>query len=205
MKCLTILTFISGAGGHGIARSLFEKNPLYRWYDHPKNNNSNKNKFFKLNIAEKHFQKVFANGQRFPHLFDRIEPYLNDINLYYNLVQPEIEKCSNGKRLVYTCHATPKTIRERYPNCLIYQILPKESNYIEYFNRHMETAMFFPLQTNIDKLPNRKEIIMIFDKIIFSSLNIIFEVDINKINKNMKKIIFKIIDVTNICSPLFFP
>ena len=42
MKCLTILTFISGAGGHGIARSLFENNPLYRWYDHPKNNNSNK-------------------------------------------------------------------------------------------------------------------------------------------------------------------
>lgn len=159
MKCLTILTFISGAGGHGIARSLFEKNPLYRWYDHPKNKNSNKNKFSKLNIAEKHFQKVFANGQRFPHLFDRIEPYLNDINLYYDLVQPEIEKCSNGKRLVYTCHATPKTIRERYPNCLIYQILPKESNRIEYFNRHMETAMFFPLQTNIDKLPNRKELL----------------------------------------------
>lgn len=159
MKCLTILTFISGAGGHGIARSLFEKNPLYRWYDHPKNNNSNKNKFSKLNIAEKHFQKVFANGQRFPHLFDRIEPYLKDINAYYKLIKPEIINCSLGKKLVYTCHASPKDIRQRYKECYIIQIIPKETNRLEYFERHMETAMFFPLQTNIDILPNRRDLL----------------------------------------------
>lgn len=159
MKCLTILTFISGAGGHGIARSLFEKNPLYRWYDHPKNNNSNKNKFSKLNIAEKHFQKVFANGQRFPHLFDRIEPYLKDINAYYKLIKPEIINCSLGKKLVYTCHASPKDIRQRYKECYIIQIIPKEENRLEYFERHMETAMFFPLQTNIDILPNRRDLL----------------------------------------------
>ena len=63
MKCLTILTFMSGAGGHGIARTLFENNPQYRWYDHPKNNHKNKNKFSKLHIAEKHFQKAFSTFQ----------------------------------------------------------------------------------------------------------------------------------------------
>ena len=159
MKCLTILTFMSGAGGHGIARTLFENNPLYRWYDHPKNYNTNKNKFSKLKIAEKHFQKIFANGQRFPHLFDRIEPYLNDIEAYYKLVESEIKNCANGKKLVYTCHASPKDIRARYPDCYIIQILPTEDNRLQYFERHMETAMFFPLQTNIDKLPNRKDLL----------------------------------------------
>ena len=159
MKCLTILTFMSGAGGHGIARTLFENHPQYRWYDHPKNNYKNKNKFSKLNIAEKHFQKVFANGQRFPHLFDRIEPYLKDINAYYKLIKPEIINCSLGKKLVYTCHASPKDIRQRYKECYIIQIIPKEENRLEYFERHMETAMFFPLQTNIDILPNRRDLL----------------------------------------------
>ncbi len=159
MKFLTILTFMSGAGGHGIARTLFENDPQYRWYDHPKNNKSHKKKFSKLNIAEKHFQKIFADGQRFPHLFDRIEPYLNDLEAYYKLIEPEIKKCSNGKRLVYTCHTSPKDIRERYPNCYIIQILPTEDVRLQYFDRHMETAMFFPLQTNIDTLPRRKELL----------------------------------------------
>ena len=159
MKCLTILTVMSGAGGHGIARTLFDNNPQDRWYDHAKNNNKNKNKFSKLHIAEKHFQKAFANGQRFPHLFDRIEPYLKDIDAYYKLIKPEIINCSLGKKLVYTCHASPKDIRQRYKDCYIIQIIPKEEIRLEYFERHMETAMFFPLQTNIDMLPNRRDLL----------------------------------------------
>ena len=61
--------------------------------------------------------------------------------------------------MVYTCHASPKDIRQRYKECNIIQIIPKEENRLEYFERHMETAMFFPLQTNIDMLPNRRDLL----------------------------------------------
>ena len=60
---------------------------------------------------------------------------------------------------MYTCHASPKDIRQRYKECYIIQIIPKETNRLEYFERHMETAMFFPLQTNIDILPNRRDLL----------------------------------------------
>ena len=74
-------------------------------------------------------------------------------------LKPEIINCSLCKKLVYTCHASPKDIRQRYKDCYIIQIIPKEENRLEYFERHMETAMFFPLQTNIDMLPNRRDLL----------------------------------------------
>ena len=159
MKLLTVLTFMSGAGGHSIARFLFENNSKYRWSNHPRNDAKNNTRFTKLNITENHFQKTFSDGSKFPHLFDRIEPFLNNVELYYNTIESEIYDCTKGKRLVYTCHTDPKSIKERYPDCLVYQILPTEENKLEYFNRHMETAMLFPLQTNIHKMDNRQDLL----------------------------------------------
>ena len=79
--------------------------------------------------------------------------------MYYKTIESEIYNCTKGKRLVYTCHTDPKSIKERYPNCLVYQILPTEETKLEYFNRHMETAMLFPLQTNIHKMDNRQDLL----------------------------------------------
>jgi hypothetical protein len=159
MKFLTFIVAMSGAKGHGFARKMFENNSDYRWYDHPKNNLEADDKFKKLDFSGHHFQKEFSNGTRFPHMFDRIENYLTNIDSYYNLIKDEIHECSQDKKICYVCHEPPKRIRERYPDSQIIQILPSADRLEFYFNRHLQTSMLFPLQVGIHKRPGRKELL----------------------------------------------
>jgi len=157
MNFLTFVTSMSGGSGHGAGRKLFENNSNYRWFDHIKNNKDNKNKFLKLNIAENHFHKKFSDGNVFPHHFDRIENFLNDINGYYKFIESEIYSYSENKKICYICHEIPSNIRKRYPNCFIIQLLPYDSELNKFIKRHMETSMLFPLQNKIHLIPGREK------------------------------------------------
>jgi hypothetical protein len=159
MKCLTIITFISGSGGHGYARQLSEHNCQYRWYDHPRNNKLNPNRFLELNFAENHFRKRFSTNETFPHLFDRIEPFLTDINQYYFLIQEEITLISREKKLVYTCHEDPKIIRNRFPDSEIIVLIPQKTQLKSILDRHFLTYMNFHVQQNLHKLSGRSSLL----------------------------------------------
>lgn len=159
MKFLTIITAMSGHGGHTAARKIAENNPEYRWYDHPRNNKDYLNKFPELNLAPNHFRKRFKDNTVFPHLFDRIETFLLDKEKYYSLVLDEINLLSKGKCLVYVCHETPKKIKSRFPQSKVIQILPPEQLLEQIIERHMETHMLYPLQDNLHSLSNRKDLL----------------------------------------------
>jgi len=159
MNFVTIVTAMSGHGGHTVARQIAENNNDYRWYDHPKNNPDHPDSFPELKIAQNHFKKRFQTGESFPQLFDRIESFLLDLDAYYNLIEEEIFNISQGKRLIYVCHETPKNIRKRYPDADIIQILPRESCIEDVIDRHMKTHMKYPLQKNIHNLPGRKPLL----------------------------------------------
>lgn len=155
MKCLTIVTAMSGHGGHGLARKIAEGNLEYRWYDHPRNNKENPEKFPELSIAENHFRKRFSNNDVFPHLFDRIDPLINDELSYYTLAANEIKSISQGKKLVYVCHETPDQIKKKFPEATVVQILPTENILELVIDRHMKTHMIYPIQSGLHNLPGR--------------------------------------------------
>lgn len=159
MKCLTIVTAMSGHGGHGLARKIAEGNLEYRWYDHRRNNKDDPDRFPELELAQNHFRKRFSTGEVFPHLFDRISPLINDITTYYNLARGEIASISQGKRLVYVCHDTPEQIKEHFPNATVVQILPTENILDSVIDRHMITHMMYPVQVGLHKLPGRHELL----------------------------------------------
>lgn len=156
MNFITIVTAMSGHGGHAFARKIAENNPKYRWYDHSKNDPNNINSFPELKISPNHFRKRFSNGEFFPHLFDRIEPFLLDIESYYSLIEKEIHRISQGKKLIYVCHELPSIIRSRFPDSFIIHLLPPYSNLDNVIQRHMKTHMIYPLQENLHMLPGRK-------------------------------------------------
>ena len=159
MKCLTIVTAMSGHGGHNFARKIAEHDPEYRWYDHPKNNIDHPNRFPELDLAPNHFRKRFSDNTVFPHLFDRIESFLSDKEKYYSLIINEIKNLSKGKRLIYVCHEPPNNIKSRFPKSKVIQILPTESLLEEVIERHMNTHMLYPVQSKLHQLPGRSEIL----------------------------------------------
>lgn len=159
MNFVTIVTAMSGHGGHAAARTIAENNSDYRWYNHPKNEATSLEIFPELKIAPNHFRKRFSNREHFPHMFDRIDSFLIDKKAYYNLIEPEIYKISQGKKLVYVCHETPDKIRDRYPKLKIIQILPTEKCLINVIDRHMKTHMIYPLQENLHRLSGRKNLL----------------------------------------------
>lgn len=155
MKCLTVVTAMSGHGGHGLARKIAEHNSEYRWYDHPRNNKEHPEKFPELNIAENHFRKRFSNNDVFPHLFDRIDTLINDELSYYALAANEIKLISQEKKLVYVCHETPNQIKKKFPEATVVQILPTENILELVIDRHMRTHMIYPVQSGLHNLPGR--------------------------------------------------
>jgi hypothetical protein len=150
---------MSGHGGHALAKAIAENNPIYRWYDHPRNSKDHPDRFPELKLSDNHFRKKFADNSTFPHLFDRIEPWLTNIDAYYDLIEPEIESISQDKRLVYVCHELPSIIKARYPNCHLVQLLPTEDILDSVIDRHMITHMLYPVQSGIHHLPGRKELL----------------------------------------------
>jgi hypothetical protein len=158
MKCLTIVTAMSGHGGHGLARKIAEHNPDYRWYDHPRNDQTNPRKFPELNLAGNHFRKRFKDNSVFPHLFDRIENLISDKELYYSIAEKEIKDLSLGKQLVYVCHEIPSVIKNRFPKSTVIQILPTRNILENVIDRHMITHMEYPVQSGIHNLPGRKNL-----------------------------------------------
>jgi hypothetical protein len=159
MKYLTIVTSMSGHGGHGVARKIAEHNPDYRWYDHPRNDKDHVNRFPELDLAQNHFRKRFSSNEVFPHLFDRIESLLLDTEKYYSLISSEIEKLSQGKKLVYVCHDTPEKIKNRFPKSTVIQILPTENILDTVIDRHMITHMMYPVQQGLHNLQGRRELL----------------------------------------------
>jgi hypothetical protein len=155
MKCLTIVTAMSGHGGHGLARKIAEHNPDYRWYDHPRNNKEHPAKFPELDIAENHFRKRFSSNEVFPHLFDRIDSLINNEPAYYNLASNEIKLISQEKKLVYVCHDTPDQIKKKFPDSTVIQILPTKNILDSVIDRHMRTHMVYPVQAGLHNLPGR--------------------------------------------------
>lgn len=157
MKNLTIIVAMSGHGGHGLARTIAENNPEYRWYDHPKNNIDHPDHFPELDLAKNHFRKRFADNSVFPHLFDRIDEFLKEdsVDNYYDLAKSEINTLSQGKKLIYVCHETPKNIKIKFPEANVIQILPTENILENVIERHMNTHMEYPIQSKLHKLPMR--------------------------------------------------
>jgi len=159
MKCLTVVVAMSGHGGHGLARKIAEGNPDYRWYDHPRNNPDHPRHFPELDLAQNHFRKRFADNSVLPHLFDRIESLVTNLDEYYNIASLEIEKLSQGKKLIYVCHDTPKHIKERFPEATVVQILPTSNILENVIDRHMITHMEYPVQTGLHKIENRRHLL----------------------------------------------
>lgn len=159
MKCLTVVVAMSGHGGHGLARKIAENNPEYRWYDHPRNDPTHPRHFPELNLAKNHFRKRFADNSVLPHLFDRIESLVTDLDSYYKIASAEIKNLSQGKKLVYVCHDTPKHIKERFPKSTVIQILPTQNILENVIDRHMATHMEYPVQGGLHHIDNREHLL----------------------------------------------
>ena len=152
MQCVTFVIGLSGNGGHGFARKLAENNNLYRWYDHPKNNINYSENFTEMALAQNHFKKKFSTGEIFPHLMDRIEPWIDNLDQYYTVAKENIKSISKEKKLIYVCHTPANKIRKYFPDSEIIFLKKLDREFEKTFQRHIKTHMQFPVQSNLDNI-----------------------------------------------------
>ncbi len=147
------VAFEQGAGGYRYCRQTANENDDIYWYSCLENgitplDVSTPIKTIKQRlIAPNHFNRL-VDGKMLPPLFNVIEPYYNDIEEYYPLFEKlfiergGLDIMESGKYVMYPVHALRPQIRTKFPNALILEIIPNDTD--EVVEHYLNTTAKFP-------------------------------------------------------------